>query len=431
MFELYRKVIKPNFQYYTFILIALLLPFHKAFLPYLMALWVFSGLINIRKIDLSDFKNKPLLVLPLILYLLLFIGLFYSKNTNKTLFDLQVKLTILFISPVIVFMSNKVLLNFKTLLKLFILGNFVASIVCLIYGLSNSIQIDPNQGLIFNSCAWPNNETINSYTFFQLVFYRYSFLSYNFLSVFHHPTYYSVYIMFSIVSLVYLIGNSEKRKLGYFLLIGYFTLFLLLLGSRAVLLTYIISIIFYFAYLILKLKLYKVLGIITLLITTFIIIIFINDKIKAYLSESINTAKEQNLSKDSDMRLWLWKSGVEVFKEEFWFGTGTGDIREELKKKYKKYGLETAHKNNYNVHNQYLDIAVKLGVLGFTVFLFWMIYAFIISITRRQFLFFFFLLIMFVNFFFEVMLNSIAGVSFFAFFYSLLYAKYNIKQESV
>ena len=168
-------------------------------------------------------------------------------------------------------------------------------------------------------------------------------------------------------------------------------------------------------------------GIILILIgLSLSIIAFSNKQLRQNLKESVHLMEGSELNQDSDIRLLLWKSGFEIFKENPWFGVGTGDISEELLKKYEKYGLDLANNHHYNVHNQYLDIAIKFGIIGLAIFLSWMVYLFYISIKNKQFLLFYFTLILILNFFFENMLNLIAGVSFFAFFYSLLYVRYNV-----
>ncbi|MCD4834392.1 MAG: O-antigen ligase family protein, partial [Bacteroidales bacterium] len=112
------------------------------------------------------------------------------------------------------------------------------------------------------------------------------------------------------------------------------------------------------------------------------------------------------------------------------FGVGTGDIDEVMKKKYQDYDLTEAQEHNFNAHNQYLDVAVKLGLVGLVLIFGWIITILVIAIRRKQFLFFYFGLILFINFFFEAMLNTIAGVSFVVFFYSLLYSMYNSVEHS-
>ncbi len=426
MLKLTRKYNLKDFQYLVFIICVIAIPFTKEYQPYVMFLWVTSGVFVVKKSKNLNYRSLILLMMPLIVYVMHVFGLLYSKNFNKGIFNIEVRLSLLFIPLIAVFLTDKVKQRYILLFKLFVGANLLASLICLFIAFFYSFSINKFGILIFEPSYWPELKDLN---FIQLINERGSFFSYDMLSVFHHPSYFSIYILFSIVLVIYLIRVRKGHKVFFYVLVTYFTIFLWLLGSRAAYLTYLIGFIIFIVDLILKYKKYWISLLLILLGVTLSIIVFSNKKLKQNVRDSMQLAEGEGLNQNSDMRLWLWKSGIEVFKENFWFGVGTGDIDAELEKKYEKYDLKLASEHNYNVHNQFLDIAIKFGIFGLIIFTSWMVYALMISIKRKQFLFFFFLLIMFVNFFFEVMLNSIAGVSFFAFFYSLLYAKYNITQE--
>jgi O-antigen ligase len=155
-----------------------------------------------------------------------------------------------------------------------------------------------------------------------------------------------------------------------------------------------------------------------------LIIVFMSPKLKKNFQEVVNQVKnQQELTSDSDIRLWLWKSGIEVFKKNYFWGVGTGDIKIVMNKKYHQYNLSLAEEKSYNLHNQYLESAVSLGFIGLLILITWMVLLFIYAINTKDFLLFFLTLIISIHFMFESMLNSIAGVSFFMFFYVLLLAK--------
>ncbi len=419
---------RSNFQYYIFLIVALLMPLTKEYLPYVIFLWVLSGVISIRKIKIESYKQLILLLFPFLFFVSHIIGLIYSDDLKNGLFDLEVKLSILFIPVVAVFITKKVRVNYRLILKIFVFGNFIASIICLVFAFNNSIHVNDFGKIVFESSRW--SDTINL-SFFQLVNQRYSYFSYSYLSFFHHSTYFSVYITFSVVILVYLIRSSKKRYILYYSLILYFSVFIWLLGSRAAYITYLISFFSFFLIVIIKYKKYWIAIGVLMLGVIFTVLILSNSRINKNVTETVNIIENgQSLSKDSDVRLWLWKSGIEIFNDNLLFGVGTGDIDEVMKKKYQDYDLTEAHEYNLNAHNQYLDVAVKLGLVGLVLIFAWIITILVIAIKRKQFLFFYFGLILFINFFFEAMLNTIAGVSFVVFFYSLLYAMFNSVEHS-
>ena len=418
--NLFWNFIKNDLQFYVFSLAVFLIPFPKVILPYIMFLWILSGFLSIRKIRYKDKREILLLIFPLVVYIVHIIGLFYSSDLDKGLFNLEVKLSLLFLPMVGYFITKKVRANYKLILTVFIISNFIVSIICFIQAIDNSLFIDEFGNYIFEPSVWP--KVTQGLSFVGLINSRYSYFSYGFLSIFHHSSYYSMYILFSIWIIVYFIRIKQLNRVICYALLIYFSIFLWLLGSRAALLTYLLSISTFLLIVIFNDKKYKLGLILIIMISLISLFVLTNKYIKYNIKETIELTGNKSLNEKSDERLWLWKSGIEIFNENFWFGVGTGDIDAELKNKYKKYQLQTAADKNLNVHNQYLDIAIKFGIFGLLIFISWMIYSLIISIKKRQFLFLFFLIILFINFFFEVILNSIAGISFFVVFYSLFYS---------
>jgi len=87
-----------------------------------------------------------------------------------------------------------------------------------------------------------------------------------------------------------------------------------------------------------------------------------------------------------------------------------------------------AYKQRLNVHNQFLETFVGQGILGDIILLLLLIYPFIQSLKKQNYLFALFLLLIGINFLFESMLNRQAGVLFFAFFYSyFIFVEYKEK----
>ncbi|MCD4705020.1 O-antigen ligase family protein, partial [bacterium] len=343
-----KQFVRSDLQYYLFLIVALLIPLTRKNLPIVMVLWGFSGVIYIRKIKIESYKQLILLLFPFLFFISHIIGLIYYDDLKKGLFDLEVKLSILFIPVVAVFITEKVRVNYRLILKFFIFGNFIASIICLILAFSNSISINDLGDTIFEPSYWDATKDLS---FFQLVNLRASYFAYSFLSHFHHPTYFSVYIIFSIFILIYLIRSSKKRNLISYGLIVYFSIFIWLLGSRAGYFTYLISFFSFFLIIILQYKKYWI-GIGMLIMGVVLtVLVLTNSQINKNITETVNIIEHnESLSKDSDIRLWLWKSGIEVFNDNLLFGVGTGDIDEVMKKKYQKYDLTEAQEHNLNAH---------------------------------------------------------------------------------
>lgn len=415
--------IRNNLQYYIFIIVAICIPLTRKYLPILMFLLILSSLVSIRKINILSFKNLSLVLFPVLFFVIHVFGIFYSDNLKEGLSDLEGKLSFLLLPIVVIFITDKVKNNFQIILKSFVFGNIIASIVCLVFAFYNSINVNELGDLIFEASVWPTST--KDFNSIQLISSRYSYFSYDYLSIIHHPSYFSMYIIFSIVIIVYLIRSSKRNHFLYYITIFHFSVFIWLLGSRAAFLTYLICLFSFCLIVIIKYRKYWMGLIILILGIALISLTLSNKRIKNNINETAKLIRNNEyLNEKSDIRLWLWKLGIEVFEDNILIGVGTGDVDDIMKSKYLEYNLTEAYDRNLNAHNQYIDTAVKLGVFGLVILLVWLFSILWLAIKQKQFLFFFFGLILFINFFFEAMLDTIAGISFIVFFYSLLYTIY-------
>lgn len=119
------------------------------------------------------------------------------------------------------------------------------------------------------------------------------------------------------------------------------------------------------------------------------------------------------------MRLEFWKTACYIIQQHPVFGVGTGDVQDAFNKAY----VETTSKLDLNwrlrSHNQYLAITVAFGVIGFIVFLVFLFYPLILLRKHFHYLFWIFYMIALISFFTEDTLETQAGVTFFAFYFSL------------
>ncbi|HKL07779.1 MAG TPA: O-antigen ligase family protein [Bacteroidales bacterium] len=415
--------IKQNFQFFIFLLVAFFMPITKDFLPLLMFLWVISGLLTIRKIRFNYSKLQWLLLfMPGIFYLIHVMGMIHTSDLQNGWFDLEVKLSFLFAPVVLLFLTDKVKRNFGLIVKAFVLGNIIALAIYLFYALDQSIIYNEAGKLVFEPAYLISKQNMS---FFELINQRYSHFSYSSFSFIHHPSYFSMYVLFTICIIVYFFRRYKNRIsvsaiLVFSVVLIFLSIMIWFLGSRA---GYLALIVLFLGFIILyMLKSQRYLLSLGLVITGFLVlIVFMNPRLKKNIHEIITQVENQHeLTTESDIRLWLWKSGVEVFQENYLWGVGIGDINNEMIEKYRQYNLSVALRKNYNLHNQYLESALGLGVGGLLILFLWFLLLLIYAINTKDFLLFFFTLIVYINFMFESMLNSIAGVSFFTFFYVLL-----------
>jgi O-antigen ligase len=165
------------------------------------------------------------------------------------------------------------------------------------------------------------------------------------------------------------------------------------------------------------LKIWIKLSLLTVIIGFSIIFILENPRFNLYIKYlSDGTFKEQAVAKTGTYRYYIWEKGINVFKQNFWFGVGTGDVKDLMTEKNANGFLKKKH----NLHNEFLESFVRLGVFGGVIFLSIFFLSIYYALKTRDNLLLYFFIILTVNYFFESMLDRIIGVLFFCFFVFLL-----------
>lgn len=416
------QLIIQNINYYALLLFVFWLPLKDNFLPTIMAIWIFTWLLEVNFKERFAKFNHKILYAALFFYLILtIISILRANNINEGTFSIQQKLS-LFVYPIILLGSNSLVKkNAKTILLVFVLGNFIASLYCLAIAFINSIVIE-NGSYVFHYYF----DTYNpNYSFWDLVNLRYCNFSSSYLSVLMHPSYFSMYLIFSIIIVYFFRMNFIKEKwskLIFYLLIFFFIFMLYLLQSRAGIISLVLIFILIPLIEIQKKLKKRYFIIIISTISIFAFFILPNSLINKNLIEikKASTNSDEFSLKDSDIRMQLWYTSLQVIKENFWFGTSPANLTEKLVVKYNELGFKDAANEELNSHNQFLETFAGLGIFGFLSLIVILIYGFVIAIKEHNYLLFFLLFILSINFLFESMLNRMAGILFMMFFMSLL-----------
>lgn len=245
-------------------------------------------------------------------------------------------------------------------------------------------------------------------------------------SVFLHPSYFAMYLNLAIVMLVLQLKNNYFRlnKLIIVSLIGFFSLIIFLLASKmGIFITLLLFIILIINYIRIKRKFLLGFLMIGLLFSTIISAVVFVPSVKhrveyLYRALTVETAKNENES--SAIRLMVWKSSVQVISQNLLFGSGTGDVKSDLVVNYKKNGIDSAYEHQYNAHNAYLQLTIALGLFGLLIFLLSLFLFLKTTLRNKNYIYFAFILIVSINFLVESMLDTQAGVIFYAFFNSFL-----------
>jgi O-antigen ligase len=417
---------------FTGILVAMI-PYAVYMLSWAIAAWLVTAIILmiVHREMVSKFKLDFGFIIGLLLYFVFVVGVFYSENHAKAMFDIQVKMSLLIFPPVIYLLRGFYKKHFNLIMIVFLISNMVAGLICMINAFSHSLQFI-NGTLIFNSTVPGVFEDINTP--------NPSYFKYSLFSLFKHPAYYSMYLLLCVFYIIYLfrnsvfiLKNSLKSKILYIAVISFLILTIYFLESKAAYLSMLLLMLIYFiSYIILKKKWIWGIVIISSIVVISIIGFTHNSRfyyIKTALKnnngfvEAIQTKNYKVLIDTYGIdRIPIWMISTEIIKENFWVGVGSGDVSDVLMRKYKEYKLETLVKNNYNTHNQYLGTFAAMGLAGFVIMMVWLFYPLFHkrNYTKEGFLISIFIGIVSINFLFESALNTIAGVIFVAFFYSFL-----------
>lgn len=115
------------------------------------------------------------------------------------------------------------------------------------------------------------------------------------------------------------------------------------------------------------------------------------------------------------------KAAINIIRDQGIMGVGTGDVHARFREELNRMNspLQTAKEGMFSAHNQFLTYLVAYGWPGLLWFLFAILYPALKNRSFHNYFFIIFFTISVVSFLGDDTLNTQAGVTFFAFFYSL------------
>ncbi len=374
------------------------------FLPLARLVPVFIVLMILNWLIEGDFRNKIQLIfknkfslLFISFYLLHLLGLLYTQNVPSGLFDLEVKLSLILFPIVLAtrpISADKIRSIFIALLT----GCVVAATIMLI----RAIYIYMTSG--------------ENYFYYEA-----------FASFLIHPGYISMYVNVTLSWLLINQMDQSKRfsNVIFCPLMIIFTIFIILLSSKMGLITMTLIYVGFLIYYVVTRKkyLFGTIGIMVIGISIVTLLRFmpeLSGRINRAVGAVTNTNTVQSESESTAVRMLVWKAANHVISENVITGVGTGDAKDELVKEYEKRGMTGALEHRLNAHNEYYQVFVALGTIGFILLLGNLFFPMWWAFKTNNTLYVLFLLIILLNFLTESMLETQAGVMFYAFFNSLL-----------
>lgn len=340
----------------------------------------------------------------LIIFLMYVVSFFFSPYTERAL-ELILRIAPTFIFPVLIYYSklhHKI--DYSLLKNYFLLGVIVSCSVSLFASLINSfLEKD-----------------------FQYLFY------YNLGKTLHiHPTYYSLFVL---TAIHFNLTNQNKFMLKYKLCISSLLfLMIFLLQSKIALVVFMGYALFIVTANKLSFRNNKELYIpLTLIILIIALSSSLNkNRFNEFFKSSgiaeIGTFQENGIAQ----RLWLWNEAIDQIKQSPLIGFGIGaqnkKFKWEVEKKTLNNNFSLAHTKAIkrisllNLHNQYLQILYDLGIVGLSLFVFFVIQALILGFKNKN-ISFVIVFLYFTTFLWtENLLDRQAGVYFYSIILPLLY----------
>ena len=348
-------------------------------------------------------KSNRLFWFNISLYLLSVISMLYTQNKHDGKFELEKEFSLL-LFPILLASAKLIPLErIIFILWSFVLANFVLGALGILYAVYGYWKYDLN------------------YFFYHDLVRLFNF----------HATYFSMYLLFSIVILVYLFIINKKEygtilKSGIILIITFFIVLIFLLSVRSIIVFFCLSTLVSIIVYTIRMKNVK-LGF--LLLSGFITIVYFginkNEVLKDRLLQIKDNYKyefsrgDTNIYNGFTTRLAQWECSFIIIKKSPFFGVGIGDVQDELQIQYKKNILNYSFKGRFNAHNQYFQTGLGLGIVGLLIFMGGFVLALILSYRQKNYVYLVFSILFYSCCLTESMLCMQQGVVFYAFFNAL------------
>ena len=389
-------------------------PFFKSLSLFLLLLVLVINLfVNKNQTYFSNILNFKNPVLYLIgFYLLYCIGMFYSTDLKEGFRDLIIKLPLILL-PIAVCLLPKRIITKKRLWRLFLafaLGLVVMQVYLLIMALSNAFSVEG--------------------------FKVYKILYVN-LAQKYHPTYLSLFTSFAflfsyLLPLKYIVKSTKKAFSLKLIFMLWLSLYNVLLSSRiGIIAMFLAFIVIIFNEIAIRKRFINTLA--YLFVSLFFVFcsFAVNNINKRFEDEVTNTQikknKDKKLNNGVSQRSFIYKNAGELIAKNLVFGAGTGDVNNVVQEFYLEKGVN--FKTYLNPHNQFIQIAVAIGVVGLIFFIL-MLLLFSWSFWNKGGLIFLFSIGMLcVYMMTESIIERQQGVHFVAFYLMWLSAFKTIKKE--
>lgn len=385
---------------YLMALIALMLPLWQKAIPILLVLFLVVTLLG-GGYGKNMAKNRSavwMAALCSLMHLLLLLGLLWTENMDAGWKDVGSKLSFAFLPWMFVLGSDLSERSFSRVLRTFVIGCVAACIYCL--GAA-SIRY-------FMERAW-----------------FYQFYAKN-LSILMHLGYFAMHLNIALIICYNMLSRKQvvgRVKWLVYAGIGVMVLTLFLTASKNGIAFFGIMFTVLLVREVVRNKRFvaAVIGLVIMAGAFFGVkygLPFTYGRFEKAITVMWPGNADATSGSSTGIRMAAWQSGTELLAENP-IGVGTGDVTDELMKKYELYGFDEAYVKRVNAHSQFVQNAVALGWAGLLVLAVLFIYIVIRSFRYSE-LVWLSMLSLLIAAFTESIFEKQAGIVLFTFMVPLL-----------
>ncbi len=388
-------------------------------------IWIAEGRWNEKW---KTILKNPVVVIFVFFFLLNLLGAIYSADQRIGWFSLEKKISLVTL-PVMLASTQLRKEDIRKLLHAFIITCVAATLICLWMALGK---------------AYVGSSTLNFDSYSNASFYSlnpsvssiWMFISYIELAsgIGIHPSYFSLYLIFCVFLLIHFYAESfisltSVKKTILLSLLGYLSIFILLLSSRIMVFAFF-SISLYGLHKFLKSaprSIYWTGSLVCILLFSGILYLNPVSRFRGY-QEIVATypyLKSGLQTQSTTVRASLWSVSIKSLPEiNLFFGVGTGDVNHLISEISTRSNITNVLGTN-DPHNQYLQTLLGLGVLGLTTLLICFAWPAYISYQTGNFLYLGFIFLFAILCITETAMELQKGVVFYSLFGSLILFQYN------
>lgn len=386
--------------------IALMMPIYKKVLPAMIVLMGVNWIVMRVREGFKEFHFKKFTIAMAAFYVLHGIGLLWSENLPGGLFDMEVKMTFLFLPLMFATSFRMTQREVEWIMKAYLVG------CTLVMGY-----------LIMGAIDNYNNVRDLPYWFYGKYFVTHM-----------HLGYFGLYLNFALCICVWFLTygwnkSGVGRKVLWLLAIVFFSTAEIMTTSKNGIITLLLLYPMIGVFVVVSQKKY-LLGLGTLAALGLIVASFLYfsprtmQRFEAAWIAMTQGEPDRTSSESTAIRTFAWKSSVKALGENTLIGAGTGNVKPTLMAKYKEAGYTAAYAKEINAHNQFLQTGVALGILGMLSLSFIFLMGGRVAVLNKKRLLAIFLFIVVLYCLTESVFERQAGIVFFTFFVSiLLFAK--------